>query len=82
MGVVSQAVVVEVRMRQDDGRDARSAPIMCVESGDVPQDPLVDEVAGRTLWRVSRVIATVQYGGYALFADNMIPLDEFIENLG
>jgi hypothetical protein len=27
-------------------------------------------------------LATVQYGGYALFADNMIPLDEFIENLG
>ena len=59
MGVMSQAVVVEVRVGEDDRRDSRRRRVVRVEAGDVGQDALGDQLLGRPLRRAAREVAAV-----------------------
>jgi hypothetical protein len=56
MGVMRQAVVVEVGVRQDDGGEGRRAGIAGVESQDVAQDTGAQQFGGGQLRGVEGVV--------------------------
>ena len=59
MGMMGKAVVVEMRVRQDDRRDGRRRRVVREHAGHVAQDPLGDQVGRWPLRGVPREVRSV-----------------------
>jgi len=60
VGMVGEAVVVEVRVREDDGRDVRRRRVVGEDAGDIAQHVLCDQLDCRSLRRAAREVAAAR----------------------